>query len=128
MLEATSGLGSAHSLYSSPMTLPNADRAYVPLEKLTGYSLNPVHRDGKHKARVFRAALGLTVEDAEWLRAQILTAVREARAVEKEATDHGRRYTVEFPVSTEIGAATVLTAWIIRHGETFPRLTSCYVP
>ncbi|WP_420827328.1 hypothetical protein [Halochromatium salexigens] len=28
---------------------------------------------------------------------------------------------------TARGAATVLSAWIVRHGEDFPRLTSCYV-
>ena len=110
------------------MTLSNADRAHVPLEKLTEYSLSPGSPKGKHKAHVLRAALGLTAADAEWLRDQILSAIQEEDAVEQDATDYGRRYTVEFPVSTEVGAATVLTAWIIRYDETFPRLTSCYVP
>ena len=33
--------------------LPNAEFAFVPLEKLTGYVLNPEHPVGKHKAAVF---------------------------------------------------------------------------
>jgi hypothetical protein len=44
--------------------LPNAERAVVEIEKLRDYSLNPGHDEGKHKARVFRAALGFTRADA----------------------------------------------------------------
>ena len=43
--------------------LPNAERAVVDIAKLRDYSLNPTHDVGKHKARVFRSALGLTVDD-----------------------------------------------------------------
>ena len=38
-----------------------------------------------------------------------------------------RRYVVRFPLTTRKGTATVLSAWIIRHGEDFPRLTTCYI-
>lgn len=41
------------------MRLPNPERAVVEIAKLTDYCLNPMHEDGKHKARVFAAALGL---------------------------------------------------------------------
>ena len=40
--------------------LPNPDRAVVDLAKLRDYCLNPQHEEGKHKARVFASALGLT--------------------------------------------------------------------
>jgi hypothetical protein len=50
------------------MKLPNAERAVVDIAKLQDYSLNPAHDVGKHKARVFRSALGLTISDADWLR------------------------------------------------------------
>jgi hypothetical protein len=56
------------------MRLPNPRRAVVDIEKLTGYCLNPQHEDGKHKARVFAAALGITQSDAEWLRQRLLAA------------------------------------------------------
>ncbi|WP_200235400.1 DUF6883 domain-containing protein [Thiohalocapsa halophila] len=42
------------------MKLPNANQAVVDLEKLRGYCLNPAHPRGRHKARVFAAALGIT--------------------------------------------------------------------
>ena len=53
--------------------IPNGDRALVENEKLTGYILNPAHPTGRHKARVFAASLGLTVQHAEDL-AQALRA------------------------------------------------------
>jgi hypothetical protein len=46
------------------MKLPNGDRAEIQMEKLTGYCLNPDHSSGKHKAKVFAAALGITAENA----------------------------------------------------------------
>ena len=46
------------------MRLPNAKQVLVDLAKLKEYSLNPEHQSGGHKARVFRAALGVTLDDA----------------------------------------------------------------
>lgn len=77
---------------------------------------------------MFRAALGLTAADADWLRDQILAAVFEADAEETEPSAHGRRYVVHFPLMTDVGTAVVRTTWIVRNGEEIPRLTSCYIP
>ncbi len=49
------------------MRLPNAERAVVDIAKLRDYCLNFEHPRGRHKARVFAAALGLTTADAEML-------------------------------------------------------------
>jgi len=62
------------------MKVPNADHALVDIRKLRDYCLDPAHRTGKHKARVFLAALGMTADDAEVLRNALLTAVREYEA------------------------------------------------
>jgi hypothetical protein len=51
--------------------LLNAERAFVPIEKLAGYALNPSHPTGKHKARVFKSALGLTEDDAPLLQKKL---------------------------------------------------------
>jgi hypothetical protein len=48
--------------------LPHAERAVVPREKLEGYLLNLGHEVGRHKARVFGAALGIHRGDWEYLR------------------------------------------------------------
>jgi len=54
--------------------LPNAGRAVVDIEKMRNYCLNPDHRRGCHKARVFAAALGLTRDHAGDLRDNLLAA------------------------------------------------------
>lgn len=61
------------------MLLPNAERAIVDIRKLRDYCLNPAHDEGKHKARLFAAALGMTREDAEDLRNALLDAIKNTR-------------------------------------------------
>lgn len=107
--------------------LPNGDQAMVPLEKLTDYSLNPEHTTGKHKARVFKAALGLTLDDAPFLREKLLDIVKTYDVTPQEPTPYGDRYVIDFELTTSAGTALVRSAWIVRNGENFPRLTSCYV-
>jgi hypothetical protein len=46
------------------MTIPHAGRAVVDIRKLRDYCLNPLHEEGKHKARVFVAVLGMTGADS----------------------------------------------------------------
>jgi hypothetical protein len=109
------------------MTLPNGNTAYVDIRKLADYCLNSGHEVGRHKARVFLAALGWTTADAETLQAALLEAARVSEAVFKGEDVHGLRYEVNFTVKGDNGPVPVVSAWIIRHGETFPRLTSCRV-
>ena len=40
--------------------LPEAARAIIEEHKLRDYLLNPDHQDGRHKARVFASALGIS--------------------------------------------------------------------
>jgi len=107
--------------------LPNAERAFVDLAKLRNYSLNPTHEKGKHKARVFRSALGFTVEDAERLRRLVLEAVLTCEAMPGTPTPYGQRFAVDMEVAGLSGPVTVRSAWIIRNDEDFPRLTSCFI-
>lgn len=110
------------------MKLPNAERADVPIEKLRDYSLNPSHPDGKHKARVFKAALGFTADDAGRLRQMILDAILVEDATEQSSIAYGTRFVVDFDVTGLNGMVTIRSTWIIRKNEDFPRLTSCYIP
>lgn len=54
-----------------------------------------------------------------------LAGMREAVAAGEDR--YGVRYLVDFPVMRAGRRAMVRSAWIVRAGETFPRLTSCYV-
>ena len=109
------------------MGLPNAYQAEVDLRKLSEYCLSPTHPVGKHKAVVFRAALGLTANDAPMLRERILRAAMEEQAVFERADEFGDRYRLDFEAVTMSGSALVRSAWIIRAGENFPRLTTCFL-
>ena len=109
------------------MKLPNAERAVVDLDKLRNYCLNPAHRRGCHKARLFAALLGLTVDNAGHLRDALLDAARNEDAEPGEHDEYGARYVVDFTMNGPAGERIVRSSWIIRRGEDFPRLTSCYV-
>lgn len=52
--------------------LPNADQAYIEPEKLVTYALDPENVVGRHKASVFRSALGIEKVDWEYLLESIL--------------------------------------------------------
>jgi hypothetical protein len=109
------------------MKMPNAINAVVELDKLTEYCLNPAHPRGRHKARVFESALGLTAVHANYVRDALLDAACTHEAVSGKGDEHGQRYVVEFELTGSAGVATVRSAWIIRTGEDFPRFVTCYV-
>jgi hypothetical protein len=109
------------------MRLPYADRADLGT-KLEDYVLNPAHREGRHKARVFESALGITLANSDVLRQAILSAADTSNNAESLGNNgHGDIYILRFPLQTGKAVATVLTAWIVRDGEDFPRLTTCYI-
>lgn len=109
------------------MKLPNFEHAVVEVVKLRDYSLNSLHDVGKHKARVFQAALGITIDDAEWLRKRLLRAAHEEEAVATEPSIFGEKYIIDVLIARGEHSAMVRTAWIVEYGTNFPRLTSCYV-
>jgi hypothetical protein len=109
------------------VTLPNPEEAFVDPEKLEGYCLNPEHPRGRHKARVLASALGLTINDAELLRLTLLTVALDHEATPTDADSYGQRYVLDFTMEGPQGNASVRSCWIVRTGEDFPRLTTCYV-
>ena len=109
------------------MRLPNGARALVDVRKLRDYCLNPDSPRGRHKARVFAAALGFTAADAARLRAKLLEVARTGEAKLGELDVYGQRYTVDFDMVSALGTATIRSGWIVIHGRKEPRLTTCYV-
>ena len=107
--------------------LPNPENALVETRKLRDYCLSPEHPRGRHKARVFASALGLTVDDSHELRRALLAATLSEEALVAEVDEYGQRYMLDFEMSTEMGSAVVRSVWMVRSGEDFPRFTSCWV-
>jgi hypothetical protein len=111
----------------SLVNLPNGERADLGT-KLEDYSLNSLHRDGRHKARVFQSALSISFANADVLRDALMrAAANSGDAVYRGDNGFGETYELRFSLTTERGTATILSAWIIRHGEDFPRLTTCFI-
>lgn len=109
------------------MKLPNPHKAVVEIEKLRDYSLNPNHSIGGHKARVFKAALGLTVHEADWLRERALEIALTGEATLGSASVFGHKYVIDAWITHKGMTALVRFSWIIEFGTDFPRPTSCYV-
>ena len=107
--------------------VPNPENAVVETRKLRDYCLNPEHPRGRHKARVFASALGLTADDSQELRQALLAAALSEEALPAEEDEYGQRYMLDFEMSTEMGSAVVCSGWMVRSGEDFPRFTSCWV-
>ena len=108
------------------MLLPHAERAEVDIRKLRDYCLNPEHWEGKHKARLFAAALGITIDDAPDLRAVLLEMVLTNETQLGLRDEYGQRYTVDFLLEWRGRRAMIRSGWIIEHESDTPRLTTCY--
>jgi len=107
--------------------LPNGDRAIIDERKIVDYCLSPQHDEGKHKARLFRELLGLTVKDAPRLIAALQQAAAHGEAAPGAEDRYGRRFTIDLEMVGSAGMVAVRSVWIIRSGELVPRLVTCYI-
>jgi hypothetical protein len=108
--------------------MPNGERAVLDLRKLEDYCLSPSHFRGRHKARVFRQALGLDRSHASWLREALLQAARTSEATGAEADTFGSRWQIDLTLTRYGRTAVIRSVWIIRTGEDVPRFVTAWVP
>lgn len=109
------------------MKVPNADKATVDIRKPIDYCLSHEHPRGRHKARVFQSALGLTTVNAVEIRDALLQKVRSVDCVVGTAEEYGTRYVMDFAYVRGDKEAMLGSTWIIKAGKDTPRLTSCFV-
>lgn len=109
------------------MQMPNGDRAVIEDAKLLDYCLSPTHPRGRHKARVFAAALGITATEVEVLKASLLAMARDADAVPTRRNAFGQLYEIRAKLTGPGGGADVLSVWIVADADPTPRLVTCYV-
>jgi hypothetical protein len=107
------------------MRLPNHDKAVVPQAKVAAYLLSVTHIVGRHKA-VFFASLGYRQSHWQILERDIRSlAAQDVQST--ETTRYGQKYEVRGSITGPNGrAARIVTAWIVRTGEDFPRLLTAY--
>lgn len=109
------------------MKLPNGAEAIIDPRKLLGYSLDPDHEDGQHKAFLFQLLLGVTRENAAGLIEALRQAAAHGEAFRGKRDQYGQRYVIDFEFVGPAGSATLRSAWIIRMDEIAPRLVTCYI-
>ncbi|AEI49827.1 DUF6883 domain-containing protein [Runella slithyformis] len=102
------------------MSLPNAERAFIDDRILMDYCLSESHPIGKHKANVFKSALGFSVEHFQQLKAVILTSVVEKEANFTKSNLYGELYIVDIEIENPPQKALVRTRWIVRFDEDCP--------
>lgn len=108
------------------MRLPAGEHATVDNAKLVDYCLSPSHPRGRHKARLFAAALGFTLADAMKLKAALFAAARDAEAVPTRHNGFGQVYEIAFDCIGRTGAARVLSVWIALDDDPRPQLVTWY--
>lgn len=100
----------------------------IPEAKLTKYSLNMNHPNGRNKAIAFREALGFTSDDAPEIMRRVYQWVGLHKPTFRESTPYGDTYFADIPMLGKNGkVANVRTGWILDRGATKMRLTSIYV-
>jgi hypothetical protein len=107
--------------------LKNFENAFIDIRKLEEYSLNKFHPFGKEKSFVFKSVLGIGIDEAGLLKNKILAGLAENESIVNENDEYGERFSVIMKIRIFNKEALVTTAWIVRTGEDFPRLTSCYI-
>lgn len=107
------------------MKLPNHQSAHIDVAKLTGYVLNPNHPEGRHKARIFRSALGISAAHASWLAKTMLHAIGNNEASLQAVTEWGTIYRVEIDLLRDKRCARIRTLWLC--GQEQARLVTCFV-
>jgi uncharacterized protein DUF6883 len=107
--------------------LPKGRQALIDPRKLADYCLSPDHDDGKHKARLFHELIGLTLENAQLLVDALGQAADTGDAVLGKLDKYGQRYVIDFEFAGPAENAMLRSAWIVRAGEDFPRLVTCYI-
>jgi len=108
------------------MLIPNANYAIVDIRKLRDYCLDASHPEGKHKARLFLAVLGMSAEDADELRKILLSVVQTEEAILGRHDGFGQRYTLDFLLEWKESQSIVRSGWIVEDGSSIPRLTTCF--
>ena len=107
------------------MTVPNAENAVVPLNKLTTYLLALSHPVGGSKARFFRSN-GFDDGNIDVL-ADGLRAVVNGTASSVRQSPFGTKYVVVGGLPTPRGTIVQIeTVWIVEPPDDRPRLVTAY--
>ena len=108
------------------MRIPNADRAVIDGLKLHGYLLSPKHPVGRFKAAFFRT-LGYSQERWRQLEEDLRTQHLPNDSTPDAPNPFGQKYSIRATLVGPSGnSAVVISIWVVRAGEEFPRFVTAY--
>jgi hypothetical protein len=105
--------------------LPNPDRALIDPIKLHGYLLSTTHPIGRFKSRFF-AALGFTADRWQELDAALRLQHLTQDAGFRGTSAHGQLFTIHAMLEGRLSAAAVVSVWLVRTAEDYPRFVTAY--
>ncbi len=109
-----------------PHRLPNAELAWVPVEKMTEYLLNPFNPQAGSKPGDF-AKMGYGIWNTDVLARDLISVAQNYPPVEERLFPDYATYRVEGYIATpEGGNRYMRTVWEIRADTPRPRLVTAY--
>jgi hypothetical protein len=106
--------------------VPNAERAIIASEKLTGYLLNLSHRRGAAKARLL-LNFGYRSDNPQALEADLRTQHLSLDVTDTSTNAYGVVYEIEGSITTPSGRAVrFCSVWQIDTGADVPRFITMY--
>jgi hypothetical protein len=106
--------------------VPNAERAVIASEKLTGYLLNLSHRRGAAKAKLL-LNFGYRSDSPEALEADLRAQHLTLDVTDTSTNAYGLVYEIEGPITTPSGRAVrFCSVWQIDTGADVPRFITMY--
>jgi hypothetical protein len=109
------------------VTLHDFKNAVFDIRKLRDYCQNTSHLKGKDRARVFRAALGISQRDTTWLGNEILQNLEHTPAIKQSEDKYGVRYVVNIKITKWNMSAIISTVWMIAHNDMRQTVITCRV-
>jgi hypothetical protein len=108
------------------MKVPNADRAIVAADKLTGYVLNVSHKRGGPKARLL-LSVGYRSDNPQSLESDLRVQHLSLDVTHTHQSAYGVVYEIEGPITTPNGRAVrFCSVWQVDTGTDVPRFITMY--
>jgi hypothetical protein len=108
------------------MTVPNADRAIIAAEKLTGYLLDMSHKRGGPKARLL-LSVGYRSDSPQSLESDLRLQHLSLEVTRTQENAYGVVYEIEGPIKTPSGKTVrFCSIWQVDTGTDVPRFITMY--
>jgi hypothetical protein len=108
------------------MKVPNADRAIVAADKLTGYLLNVSHKRGGPKARLL-LSVGYRADNPQSLESDLRAQHLSLDVTRTHGNAYGVVYEIEAPIKTPNGRSVrFCSVWQVDTGTEVPRFITMY--